>query len=126
MNYIKYLLLISSVIFTLSINSAESIDYKQSKYCTKITNNDKAKCNANNGEMMPTGKLQCYQCIITFKDAGKQCNNATQCEGSCLTKKNVTIGSTNNIGYCQKNNNSFGCNQEIDKNGIAQGVLCID
>ena len=87
---------------------------------------DAAACAARNGTMRQVGKLQSWQCVIRYDDAGKVCTSSSHCQGSCLAGEatDKTPGATTS-GVCQATSNRFGCSTPVE-NGKAGPTLCID
>lgn len=83
-------------------------------------------CRAQGGEVMKTGRAQCYRCVMSYADAGKACKDSADCQGACETSGEfINSGLANQIGQCASNNNPFGCRQTIEK-GVAQSAICVD
>ncbi|WP_292035705.1 MULTISPECIES: hypothetical protein [unclassified Brevundimonas] len=83
-------------------------------------------CTAQGGEMRQVGRMQSWQCVVKYADAGKRCTDASQCEGQCEIAGNsgVTPGAAA-VGVCQADSNRFGCRTTV-KAGNAEATLCID
>ncbi len=64
-------------------------------------------------------------CIVNYPDAGKECDDSTQCHGSCRIENQFLKAGLKTNGYCSANNKPCGCFQLIEK-GIAQPALCRD
>lgn len=75
--------------------------------------------------MQQVGKLQSWQCITPYKDAGKACTDSSQCEGECRTS--ATTQSVNGpvTGACQADNSHFGCSATVEKGKLGR-TLCVD
>lgn len=83
-------------------------------------------CTARGGEMQQVGRMQSWQCVVTYADAGKRCTDASQCEGQCEIAGNSGIApGTAATGVCQADSNRFGCRTTV-KDGKAEATLCID
>lgn len=87
---------------------------------------DAAACAANNGTMKQVGKLQSWQCVINYADAGKPCSSSSQCQGDCRVASGteVALGAPT-AGVCQATSDRFGCNTRVE-DGKAGATLCID
>lgn len=87
---------------------------------------DASACAARGGTMKQVGRLQSWQCVITYADAGKRCTDGDQCQGDCRIEGNtgVTPG-TAATGVCQATSDRFGCNTPVE-DGKAGATLCID
>jgi len=83
-------------------------------------------CTARGGEMQQVGRMQSWQCVVKYADAGKRCTDASQCEGQCEIAGNSGIAAgTAATGVCQADSNRFGCRTTVEK-GKAGNTLCID
>jgi len=83
-------------------------------------------CTARGGEMQQVGRMQSWQCVVKYADAGKRCTDASQCEGQCEIAGNSGIAAgTAATGVCQADSNRFGCRTTVE-NGKAGNTLCID
>ena len=85
------------------------------------------QCQKQGGELKSGGLLGCYECVVEYSDAGKICQDSSDCQGSCInTKYYVEEGQSNQTGECSPDSGTtFGCFQVIEK-GIAQDLLCVD
>ncbi|MGH7027623.1 hypothetical protein [Brevundimonas sp.] len=85
-----------------------------------------SSCSARGGEMRQVGRMQTWQCVVKYADAGKRCTDASQCEGDCEIAGNSGIAAgARATGVCQVDSNRFGCRTTI-KDGKAEVTLCID
>lgn len=83
-------------------------------------------CTARGGEMRQVGRMQSWQCVIKYADAGKRCTDASQCEGVCEIAGNSGVApGARAVGQCQADSNRFGCRTTV-KDGKAEATLCID
>lgn len=83
-------------------------------------------CQAQGGGFIQQGRLGCYSCVLKYDDAGKACQDSTDCLGSCQnTDKFVDSGATSQSGQCSVDSSRFGCRQVIEK-GVAQPAICVD
>jgi putative hemolysin len=83
-------------------------------------------CTARGGEMQQVGRMQSWQCVVKYADAGKRCTDASQCEGQCeITGNSGVAPGTATAGVCQADSNRFGCRTTVE-NGKAGNTLCID
>ena len=83
-------------------------------------------CTARGSKFLQQGKLGCYRCIVSYDDAGKSCQDSTDCQGSCdVGGEYVATGTTKQIGQCSTDSSAFGCRQTIE-NGIAGSAICVD
>ena len=87
---------------------------------------DASACAARGGEMQQVGRMQSWQCVVKYADAGKRCTDASQCEGQCEIAGNSGIAAGASVtGVCQADSNRFGCRTTVE-NGKAGNTLCID
>lgn len=93
----------------------------------KMTAEQMAQCQNLGGTVAKRGMAQFEYCQITFDDAGKTCQDGSECQsGSCIaTRRGVAVGQANRTGVCTQTNDDFGCRQMISK-GVAQSMLCKD
>ena len=83
-------------------------------------------CTAKGGAFLQQGRLGCYQCVVTYIDAGKACQDSTDCQGKCkYTGKFIKSGTKIQSGQCASDSSGFGCYQTIEK-GVAQPAICVD
>ncbi len=84
-------------------------------------------CQKQHGIMQKAGRMGCYQCIVSYSDAGKSCQDSADCQGDCRVKPDEFLpnSAVHRTGVCAKDSNPFGCYQTI-KNGVPQSALCVD
>ena len=87
---------------------------------------DASDCAARGGKMMQVGRLQTWQCVVSYADAGKRCTDGDQCQGDCRieTTPFPQSGSAA-VGQCQAKNTRFGCFTRVE-DGKADAALCVD
>ncbi len=88
---------------------------------------DRAACTDHQGIWIPAvqGKInRAEHCNLPTSDAGKECNDSTQCQGGCQTDQSVTRG-TKTIGRCSTylDYDEKGCFFTVE-NGVASGGVC--
>jgi len=94
--------------------------------CVYPPNETVQACTAKGGAFLQQGRLGCYQCVVTYTDAGKACQDSTDCQGKCKnTGKFIKSGTKNQSGQCASDSSGFGCYQTIEK-GVAQPAICVD
>lgn len=87
---------------------------------------DATACGQRGGTMQRVGRLQSWQCVITYADAGKRCSDGDQCQGDCWLEDGASPKPGQPAtGVCQPTSNRFGCHTTV-KNGQADVGLCID
>lgn len=83
-------------------------------------------CAAQNGVFSQQGMRGCYQCVLSYADAGKVCQDSADCQGKCKKTGEFTDASVKNqSGQCASDSSPFGCYQTIEK-GVAQPAICVD
>lgn len=83
-------------------------------------------CTARGGEMRQVGRMQSWQCVVKYADAGQRCTDGSQCQGDCeIAGNNGLAPGAAATGVCQADSNRFGCRTTI-KDGKAEATLCID
>lgn len=83
-------------------------------------------CAVKGGAFLQQGRLGCYQCVVSYTDAGKTCQDSSDCQGKCQnTGEFVDTSASNQSGQCASDSSPFGCYQTIKK-GIAQPAICVD
>lgn len=65
--------------------------------------------------MVRIGKGSARACVYQTRDAGKQCDRESQCDGVCLARS----------GTCSPFKPLYGCNEILQDNG-ARVTLCLD
>ena len=83
-------------------------------------------CTKKGGAFSQQGMLGCYQCVLSYPDAGKTCQDSKDCQGKCKnTGEFIENGAKNQSGQCASDSSGFGCYQTIEK-GVAQPAICVD
>ena len=52
---------------------------------------DAASCATRGGTMKQVGRMQSWQCVISYADAGKRCTDGDQCQGDCRIEGNSGV-----------------------------------
>ena len=87
---------------------------------------DASACAARGGVMKQVGRMQSWQCVVTYADAGKPCTDGSQCQGDCRVEGNTGLAAgAATAGVCQADSNRFGCHATVE-NGVTRGTICID
>ena len=89
---------------------------------------DEAACLAGGGVVRPAGMLGMPRCVTPYADAGKKCQDASDCAGRCLADDSVTDYDAREgemIGLCEADDSPFGCFAEIT-DGKLGAALCVD
>ena len=83
-------------------------------------------CAARGGTMKQVGRMQSWQCVVAYADAGKSCTDGDQCAGDCRLEGNSGIApGAATAGTCQVSSDAFGCHTKVE-DGRAGPTLCID
>ena len=83
-------------------------------------------CTAKGGVFSQQGRLGCYQCVVTYSDAGKACQDSSDCQGKCKnTGEFVDANAKTQSGQCASDSSPFGCYQTIEE-GVTQPAICVD
>ena len=83
-------------------------------------------CTAKGGAFSQQGMLGCYQCVVTYSDTGKACQDSSDCQGQCKnTGEFVEANTKIQSGQCASDSSPFGCYQTIEA-GVAQPAICVD
>lgn len=84
-------------------------------------------CAARGGKMLPQGRMQSLQCVISYADGGKRCTDGDQCEGSCRIPDVAAAPAAGAaaVGQCQPTSSSFGCYTTVE-DGKAEATICVD
>jgi hypothetical protein len=86
-----------------------------------------AECEARGGRMLPQGRMQTLQCMVSYADAGQGCTDGDQCQGDCRVGDVATAprAGAAAVGQCQADNSRFGCFTTVE-NGKAEATICVD
>lgn len=83
-------------------------------------------CATRGGTMKQVGRMQSWQCVISYADAGKRCTDGAQCQGDCRVEGNTGVAAgTATAGVCQATSDRFGCHATV-VDGKVGPTLCID
>ena len=94
--------------------------------CVYLPNETVQACTAKGGAFSQQGRLGCYQCVVNYTDAGKACQDSTDCQGKCKnTGEFIAANVKTQSGQCASDSSGFGCYQTIEK-GVAQPAICVD
>jgi len=88
---------------------------------------DAAACAARGGKMLPQGRMQTVQCVVSYSDAGKRCTDGDDCQGNCRIEDvtDAPRAGAAVVGQCQAVSGSFGCYTTVE-DGKAQATICVD
>lgn len=84
-------------------------------------------CAARGGKLLPQGRMQSLQCVVSYSDGGKRCTDSDQCEGSCRIPDvaNAPAAGAAAVGQCQPTSSGFGCYTTVE-DGKAEATICVD
>jgi len=84
-------------------------------------------CAARGGKMLPQGRMQSLQCVVSYPDGGNRCTDGDQCQGSCLIPDVAAAPAAGAaaVGQCQPTSSSFGCYTTVE-DGKAEATICVD
>ena len=109
-----------------SEQTVSSIDPLAYQACVYPPSEMVQACAAQNGAFSQQGRRGCYQCVLSYADAGKVCQDSADCQGKCKKTGEFTDASVKNqSGQCASDSSPFGCYQTIEK-GVAQPAICVD
>lgn len=103
----------------------KSLEEMRSESCAAI---DEAACAAQGGEVRQEGLLGMWRCVVPYSDAGASCSDASDCEGRCFARDDVTDYEAEPgaaVGVCEADDSPFGCFAEIETGNVAP-MLCVD
>lgn len=89
--------------------------------------NEAQACAARGGKMLPQGRMQSLQCVVSYSDGGNRCTDGDQCEGSCRIPDvaDAPLEGAAAVGQCQPTSSRFGCYTTVE-DGKAAATICID
>ena len=85
-------------------------------------------CQARGGKMLPQGRMQTLQCVVSYADAGKRCTDGDDCQGDCRVEEadgGFPAAGTAVTGRCQASSSRFGCYTTVE-DGRAEATICVD
>ncbi len=103
----------------------KSIDEMRDESRAKI---DEDACTAQGGEVRQEGLLGLWRCVVPYSDAGEACSDASDCEGRCFGRDDVTDYEAEPgaaVGVCEADDSPFGCFAELEGGDVAP-MLCVD
>ncbi|QYF86157.1 hypothetical protein [Brevundimonas sp. PAMC22021] len=88
---------------------------------------DASACAQRGGTLKQVGRLQSWQCVVNYADAGKRCTDGDQCQGDCRLPDGAPTPAPNAsvAGVCQANSDNFGCHTSVEDGKVGVGI-CID
>ena len=84
-------------------------------------------CEAKGGKMLPQGRMQSMQCVVSYTDAGERCTDGDDCQGDCRIADvtNAPHAGATAVGQCQPTSSRFGCYTTVE-GGKAEATICVD
>ena len=94
---------------------------------TPAPGTDAAACAARGGKMLPQGRMQSLQCVVSYADAGRRCTDGDDCQGDCRVEEvnGTPDAGSAAVGQCQANSSRFGCYTTVES-GKAEATICVD
>jgi len=93
---------------------------------------DKSSCEALGGTWRRIGLSPRESCNLPTSDGGKECSDASECEGACIAElsgaelENAMHGSAiRTKGKCTQWRITVGCQARVE-DGVVHGMLCVD
>ena len=87
---------------------------------------DPAACAARHGTIRPVCRMQRPACVIAYADAGRACQDKSDCEGRCLLEGDAPADPNARVtGQCQATSDPCGCRTEVDGGKVAASI-CVD
>lgn len=121
-------LILICIVLSLSacISQQQTESFQESdRYKERMNSKEIKHCKKNGGEVQRAGRMGLPHCVITYADAGKACQDSSECTGRCLlVNSNEPVGARV-TGTCQQNNLRFGCYAVVE-NGVAGPAVCVD
>jgi hypothetical protein len=102
-------------------------DLAQAAPTSQTPASEASACAARGGKMLPQGRMQTVQCVVSYRDAGQRCTDGDDCEGSCRIPDvaNAPAAGAAAVGQCQPTSSSFGCYTTVE-DGKAEATICVD
>ena len=95
---------------------------------TRTSADAAADCAARGGKMLPQGRMQSLQCVVSYADAGKRCTDGDDCQGDCRVEEaegGFPAAGSSAVGQCQASSSRFGCYTTVE-NGRTEATICVD
>lgn len=104
---------------------------KQEKEQVKQPTINEKSCKEADGELVGNGPSDTWRCNLPTSDAGKECSNQSDCEGSCIVdlEDNSRVTDKHEIiytkGQCTSWMITLGCNAYVEE-GKVSNISCFD
>ena len=89
-------------------------------------NDTTRSCLAKGGTIRRVGMRGNLMCVKTYRDAGKQCTDSSQCLGGCYLAHVTPSPGKKAKGVCRRDDSPYGCFIEIHNGEAQQGGICAD
>jgi len=129
---INILVVILLVVIIIGIhNHIQQPEKSLQKPNTTSTPTDKESCEALGGRWGRIGLSLEEQCNLPTSDAGKECSDSDECEGSCIAElseedwEKAIYGVVYTKGKCTAWIITIGCHPFVE-DGKVEGILCVD
>ena len=102
-------------------------DLAQAVPAAQTPADDASACAARGGKMLPQGRMQSLQCVVSYTDAGQRCTDGDDCQGDCRVEDvaDAPHAGAAAVGQCQATSSRFGCYATVE-NGKARAAICVD
>ena len=102
-------------------------DLAQAVPAAQTPADDASACAARGGKMLPQGRMQSLQCVVSYTDAGQRCTDGDDCQGDCRVEDvaNAPQAGAAAVGQCQATSSRFGCYTTVES-GKAEATICVD
>ena len=102
-------------------------DLAQAVPAAQTPADDASACAARGGKMLPQGRMQSLQCVVSYTDAGQRCTDGDDCQGDCRVEDvaNAPQAGAAAVGQCQPTSSRFGCYTTVE-GGKAVATICVD
>ena len=132
MKYYYILVIVFVIIAGITIYSyTKQIEQPPTKQNITTTPTDKESCEALGGIWGRVGLSLNEECNLPTSDAGKECSDSDDCEGSCIAELSkedqdkARQGVVYTKGKCTAWKITLGC-QAFVEDGKVRGILCVD
>jgi len=109
----------------------QQVGQPSQKLNVTTTPTDKESCEVLGGKWGRIGLSLEEGCNLPPSDAGKECSDSDECEGSCIAElseeewENAIHGVVYTKGKCTAWKITVGCRDFVE-NGKVEGILCVD
>ena len=102
-------------------------DLAQAVPAAQTPADDASACAARGGKMLPQGRMQSLQCVVSYTDAGQRCTDGDDCQGDCRVEDvaDAPQAGAAAVGQCQATSSRFGCYTTVES-GKAEATICVD